>query len=204
MSVGGVVLAAGSSARMEREKLLLPFRGRPLLCHALDCMAASPVSNVLCVLGHRSDVVLPILRSYPFPRGIRFLENPHYASGRASSVRLALQSLPEGCEAAVFLPADMPLLRPEDVGTLVERFERTGAWLVVAVDESGVRAHPVLFARPLFPSLAALAGDESGHEIIRERWGVAEKVLVPRSRVLDVDTEEDYRRLLAEGEGGHA
>ena len=204
MSVGGVVLAAGSSARMEREKLLLPFRGRPLVCHALENMAASPVSIVLCVLGHRSDVTLPILRSYPFPRSIHFLENPQHASGRASSVRLAVRSLPVACEAAVFLPGDMPLLRPEEIGALVERFERTGAPLVVAVDESGERAHPVLFARGLFAPLVALAGDESGHGIIREHWSAAEKVLVPRSRVLDVDTEEDYQRLLAEWEDGHA
>jgi molybdenum cofactor cytidylyltransferase len=204
MSVVGVVLAAGSSTRMGREKLLLPFRGRPLVCHALTSMAASPVSAVFCVLGHRAGAVLPLLRSYPFPRDIRFLENRLHASGRASSVRLALESLPPGCEAAVFLPGDVPLLQPGDIGALVERFERTAAPLVVAVDESGERVHPVLFSRGLFPALGALTGDESGQGIIREHWSAAEKVVVPRSRALDVDTEEDYRRLLAEGDGGLA
>lgn len=204
MSVGGVVLAAGSSTRMGREKLLLPFRGKPLICHALHCMAASPVSVVLCVLGHRADAILPILRSYRFPRPIRFLENRRHASGRASSVRMALQFLPPECDAAVLLPGDVPLLRPEDVGALVDRFERTAAPLVVAVDESGERTHPVLFARRLFPALEALTGGESGHGIIQKRWSTAERVFVPRVRTLDVDTEEDYRRLLAEGDGEHA
>jgi molybdenum cofactor cytidylyltransferase len=204
MSVGGVILAAGSSTRMGRAKLLLPFRGRPLLCHALECMAASPVSAVLCVLGADSGALLSILRSYPFPRDIRFLDNPDYASGRASSLRLALKFLPAGCEAAVFLPGDVPLLRPGDIAGLIERFERTGAPLVVAVDESGERAHPVLFARKFFPALASLTGDESGQGIIREQWAFAEKVLVPRSRALDIDTEEDYRRLLAGENGGLA
>jgi molybdenum cofactor cytidylyltransferase len=116
-------------------------------------------------------------------------------------VRVGIESLPEKCAAAVFLPADMPLLRSEDVAALVARFERTGASIVVAVDEQGERAHPVLFARRLFPRLVALSGDESGQGLIHEHWAQAEKVTVPRRRSVDVDTEEDYRRLLTEEEG---
>jgi len=98
----------------------------------------------------------------------------------------------------------MPLLTGGDIAALVDRFEQTRAPLVVAVDRTGRRAHPVLFARPLFPRLAALKGDESGHALIRENWEVAERVPVPEDHILDVDTEEDYRRLLAREEGGHA
>ena len=36
----------------------------------------------------------------------------------------------------------------------------------------------------------------SGHGLILEMWPKAEKVTVPRSRVMDIDTEDDYRRLL--------
>ncbi len=204
MAVGGVVLAAGGSARMGRNKLLLPFRGSELLCHALKSMAASPVEPVCCVLGADSDAVLQALRPRPFPRPIRFLINPDHATGRASSVRLALESLPRECDAAVFLPGDMPLLTAGDIGALVERFERSHAPLVVAVDAAGERAHPVLFARRIFPRLAALQGDASGQALIQELWEAAEKVRVPDERVLDVDTEEDYRRLLARREGDHA
>lgn len=204
MAVGGVVLAAGGSARMGRNKLLLPFRGSELLCHALESLAASPVEPVCCVLGAESDAILRALRTHSFPRPIRFVVNPEHATGRASSVRIALESLPRECAAALFLPGDMPLLSSGDIGALVERFERTDAAVVVAVDEAGVRAHPVLFARRLFPRLAAIQGDGSGHALIREHWAAAEKVHVPGDHILDVDTEEDYRRLLARGEGGHA
>ncbi len=204
MSVGGVVLAAGCSTRMGRNKLLLPYRGGTLLSHALRCMADSPISPIICVLGFCADEILPAVHSCPSPREIRYLINPDHVSGRASSVRLGLEALPKECEAVVFLPGDMPLVLPADVGALVERFERTGAPIVVAVDEAGGRAHPVLFARRLFPRLAALEGDESGQGIIREHWDVAEKVSIARSRVLDVDTEEDYRRLLVEEKGEHA
>lgn len=189
---------------MGRNKLLLPFRGRPLVRHAIECLAAAPLSSVYCVLGHGADELRRELDAVPFPRAIRFVVNRDHASGRASSVRTGLEALPDGCAGALFLPGDMPLVRPADVAALVERFDRTGAPLVVAVDESGARAHPVLFARPLFARLRALTGDESGHAVIRDLWDAAEKVPVPRDRCLDVDTEEDYRRLLATEQGGHA
>lgn len=196
MHVGGVILAAGVSARMARPKLLLPFRGKPLLWHAVSCMASAPVAPVVCVLGHASADTGSVLRTYTFPQPILVRNNDVYASGRASSVRAGIDSLPDSCAAAVFLPGDMPLLQPQDVAALVERFQRTGASIVVAVDEAGDRAHPVLFARSLFPRLGALQGDESGHGLILEMWPKAEKVTVPRSRVMDIDTEDDYRRLL--------
>jgi len=189
---------------MGKDKLLLPYRGRPLLAHALQCMADSPVSPILCVLGCHADEILAAVNALPFPREIRYLVNRDYASGRASSLLSGLLAMPEQCEGAVFLPGDMPLLQAADVGALVERFERTRAPIVVAVDEAGERAHPVLFARRLFPRLAALEGDESGQGIIREHWDSAEKVPIAGTRVVDVDTEEDYRRLLVDEKGEHA
>ncbi len=185
-------------------KLLLPYKGRPLLCHALEALSAAGAAPVLCVLGFRSEAVLRAVRSCSPSRPIRFLVNPAYASGRASSVRLGLEALPESCEAAVLLPGDMPLVRPQDVRAVLERFEKSGAPLVVAVDEAGQRAHPVLFARRLFPRLSGLQGDESGQAIIRELWESAEKVLTPGHCGLDVDREEDYRHLLRRERRGHA
>jgi molybdenum cofactor cytidylyltransferase len=198
MQVGGVILAAGRSARMTRHKLLVPFRGRPLVCHSVACLAAAPVAPIVCVLGHRAEEIDSILRTYTFPRAILLRNNEAFESGRASSVRVGIESLPEECAAAVFLPGDMPLLLPGDVAALVERFEITGAPVVVAVDEAGNRAHPVLFARSLFPRLAALTGDESGHAVILALWEEAEKVTVAKSRVVDIDTEDDYRCLLSQ------
>ena len=204
MRIGGVVLAAGQSTRMGRMKLLLPYEGRPLVAAALEAMSSSGADPVLCVLGYRSAEVLEALRHVPFPGPIRFILNRKHETGRASSVRLAQRALPEECAGAVFLPGDMPLIRPSDIRSLIDRFEQTGAPIVVGVDEEGRRAHPVLFARRLFPRLAARGGDESGHALLQALWDDVEKVLVPANRVLDVDYEEDYRNLVGEVGSGRA
>ncbi len=204
MAVAGVVLAAGSSTRMGENKLLLPFRGRALVSCAVEAMAGAAVDPACCVLGADADEIRRALEPLPVSRPIQFLLNADHATGRASSVRAAITSLPPGCGAALFLPGDMPLVTSADITAVVRRFERTQAPIVVAVDETGARAHPVLFARPLFARLSALRGDESGHAILRELWDAAEKVPVAARRMVDVDDLEDYRRLLAQEEGDRA
>ena len=62
----------------------------------------------------------------------------------------------------------------------------------------GVPAHPVLFARSLFPELLALTGDEGARAVVRRHWEEALKIEM--EPLVDVDTEADYERFLkAEG-----
>ena len=53
-----VVLAAGAGVRMGTQKLLLPFRGKPLLAWTLDLVEGLPVERRLIVLGSHADTIL--------------------------------------------------------------------------------------------------------------------------------------------------
>lgn len=196
--IAGVLLAAGMSTRMGRNKLLLPVGGRPLAAWGLGALAGAGLDPVVCVLGHEAEAVQRALSSCHPGGRVRFVLNPDYATGRASSVRTALAHLPEECEAAVFLPGDLLGATPEGVRAIVARHRKTGYDLAVAVSAAGDRTHPVLFARKLFAALAALEGDESGQRILLERWDSAEKVPVSGDVPIDVDTPEDYRTLCRE------
>ena len=55
--VSAVVLAAGLSTRMGRNKLLLTFRDKPLVVHAVDTLLASKVGEIIVVLGHERCLV---------------------------------------------------------------------------------------------------------------------------------------------------
>ncbi len=52
-----IVPAAGMSTRLGRNKLLLPFKGQPLIAHAVDTLMASKVDEIIVVLGHEADQV---------------------------------------------------------------------------------------------------------------------------------------------------
>ena len=43
--------------RMGQKELLLTFKGKPLIAHAVDTLLASAVDEVVVVLGHDADKV---------------------------------------------------------------------------------------------------------------------------------------------------
>jgi len=55
--IGGIVLAAGESRRMGRNKLLLPLAGEPLVRRACRRGLAAGLDPLIVVLGHESERV---------------------------------------------------------------------------------------------------------------------------------------------------
>ncbi len=53
--IAGVVLAAGTSSRMGKNKLFLPLGGKSVLRRAVGTAAGAGLDPVLVVLGHESD-----------------------------------------------------------------------------------------------------------------------------------------------------
>jgi molybdenum cofactor cytidylyltransferase len=60
------------------------------------------------------------------------------------------------------------------------------------------RGNPVLFDRQTFPALAALEGDAGGRKVF-SKFPVIYVPWLDARAGLDVDTIEDYQRLLDEG-----
>jgi molybdenum cofactor cytidylyltransferase len=69
-----------------------------------------------------------------------------------------------------------------------------GAPLAVPVHEGRI-GHPVLFGRALWPELRELRGDEGARGVVRRHFAAAAVVAGEPTR--DLDTEADYRALLA-------
>jgi nicotine blue oxidoreductase len=135
------------------------------------------------------------LRETCEPYGFKVVENPHWAQGQSTSVRLGLQSLGPGAQAAVVLLADQPLVGAGAVGRLVAAFE-AGARVAVAT-YGGQPRNPALFSREVWPLLMAeLSGDEGARPFLRRHPKLVTPV--PCDGVgnpADVDTVEDLRRL---------
>ena len=102
--IGGMVLAAGLSSRMGRNKLIAPLRGKPLVRHAVEAALAAGLDPVMVVTGHerwRSKTRLAGLH-------VTFVHNPDYADGLSTSLRRGIAALPEECDGAMVLLGDMP------------------------------------------------------------------------------------------------
>lgn len=196
MSSAGVVLAAGASRRMGRAKQLLPVAGRPLLEGVVASACASRLDEVLVVVGARAD---EILAAVDLGRA-RALLNPDHAAGMSTSLRAGLAALGPNVERAVVILGDQPAISAELLDELLDLQDRSGL-PAAALSFDGLLHPPVVLRRELWGDLAALEGDVGCRAVIRARPELVAAVPVPGGlrHPVDVDTPEDYARLLGEG-----
>ncbi|MEX1258477.1 MAG: nucleotidyltransferase family protein [Gemmatimonadota bacterium] len=187
----GIILAAGSSSRMGRPKQLLPYRGKPLLQHTLD-LAAPLLPEVIVVLGHAADEIQSALT---FPSNARAVLNPDYASGQGASLRAGLASAGDGWSSAVILLGDQPGIGAEVLRMVLEEHKRSGA-PVVRTAYAGVPGHPVVLEQSVWQELGADSGDVGARAWIAMHPERVATIALPSPPPIEVDTEEDYLRLL--------
>lgn len=187
----GLVLAAGTSSRMGRQKLLLPVgEGMPLVRLSVERVLAAGLDEVVVVVGQDADPVTAALRGLP----VRTAVNPRYAEGQATSLQAGLAVVPPDAEAVVVALGDQPLPDPGAIGRLVDLFRRTGQPVVVTRYRDG-RGHPVLFAASVFDELRAVTGDQGGREVIARDPGRVADLVTDAPMPPDVDTWADYEAL---------
>lgn len=192
MSIAGVILAAGEASRMGRVKQLLPFKGKTVLQWVIDNAAASSLQRVVVVLGHCAGLIEPAIAG----EKVTVVVNEDYKSGQSSSVKAGMRALPEGSDAVLFLLGDQPLVAPETINRVLDAYRSTHSPIVLPVF-NGKRGNPVLFSRETFPALDALAGDSGARPLFEEYAARILQVQVDDPYIhFDVDTEEDYLRLL--------
>lgn len=203
VKIPGVILAAGEAKRFQTvskrqkkaNKLLLPFRGKPLIYHPLEEMLNSQLEPVLLVVGYEHERVIEALGELKHHPKLQIIFNEQWASGRASSVRAAIEKLPEDAPGALFLPGDMPLMKRSLIDLVASTFQETQRLCFPLY--KGEKGHPVAFPKALLSELASLSGDTSGFELIKKHWGEAVKLpLEDESTQFDLDAYEDYERLL--------
>lgn len=196
LSVCGIVLAAGAGTRMGgRVKQLLPLAGKPLLQHPIDAAAEAGILDLRIVLGHEADEIAAAIR---VPPGGEIVVNAQYADGQSTSLRAGLAAAPEGARAAVILLGDQPLVRIEAIREVIDWHWVHGSPVVRAAYR-GRPSHPVLLGRSAWAGVEALRGDVGARALTATHLGRVDLVEVGGEPPEDVDTPEDYERLVAGG-----
>src|SRR5437763_14069744 len=190
--VAGVVLAAGLSSRMGRNKMLLQLGGRSLVRRAVETAVAARLDPVLVVVGHEADRVEAELLGLSCTP----VQNRDYAAGMNTSLRAGIRALPGDVEGAVVLLGDMPLVEASMVRALVETFRRERPPLTISTYD-GVVAPPILYGRALFDELRALDAEAYGKSIVNAHRAQAGELRWPKEALTDLDIPEDLERVRA-------
>jgi molybdenum cofactor cytidylyltransferase len=183
VTVAAVVLAAGGGSRFvgATHKLLAPFRGRPVISWVLDEVVAAGFDEVLVITGaHALDDLVP-------PQ-VHRLDNPRWAEGQATSLRLATDAAEAAGHSAIVVGlGDQPL-----VPASAWRTVGAAAGAIVAADFDGRLRPPVKLDRSVWPLLPA-SGDEGARALMRSRPDLVCAVRCVGNPV-DIDTVEDLAR----------
>lgn len=199
--VSGVILAAGTSSRMGRPKLLLPVGSRPLLQYALDAAADSTLDEIVLVVGDAARELIGAVR-LPSRLPVRIAVNDDPAAGQSRSLQVGLRAVDPAAEAAAVLLGDQPGVTGRLIDRVVEAF-RMGETPVVRPVYSPTRrrvpGHPVLVARTIWSEVERLRGDAGLRQLLARRPDWLLEVPVDGDPPADVDTPESYRSILEAG-----
>lgn len=196
MEIYGLVLASGLSRRMGKQKLLLPLGKGTILEETLKKTKSSRLKDIYAVIpkndNFRKDVTLRC--------NVWTVLNPNPDEGMGTSLAIGIKHLPTTADAVVIMLADQPEIFIEDINRVYEYFSThsySKKMIVQTMYKDGRKGHPILFSKAFFRELTELTGDVGGKEIIRKNSKFVFTVKSPNCYPRDIDTPEDYKKLIA-------
>jgi molybdenum cofactor cytidylyltransferase len=198
--IAGLVLAGGASSRMGRAKALLPIGAECFVTRVVRSLSAAGLDRILVVAGDEAPAIRAAIESAGIAAQV--VAHPGWRAGQLSTLQAGLAAIePLGAEAVVMTLVDVPLFSPETVREVVAAWRRTGA-PIVRPARGGRHGHPVLFDRTMFAELHAADPAAGAKAVVRAHATEAVDLAVDDEGAFqDVDTPEDYARLIGSPTG---
>jgi molybdenum cofactor cytidylyltransferase len=194
-SFAGVILSAGASSRMGRDKALLPWRDGTFLSAAIR--ALQPTTElVIVVAGANAPQLQPIADAH----AAFLVINPDPQQGQFSSLQIGLQDvLNRGRDAAIVTLVDRPAADVETVQQVRSAFLLSDEQVWAAVpDYQGKHGHPYVIGREMIEAFLRAPTPSSARDV--EHANQAHIRYVPVNDPLvtaNVDTPEEFEKLRA-------
>lgn len=188
----GVVTAAGLSSRMGAFKPLLDLAGKPLICRTVESLLLGGVDQVIVVAGRNSAAITQALLPY---EQVQVVTNVHYANtAMFDSIKLGLEQLQQ-CDAILFLPGDVPCIRPETIQLLLQQWQQHRPDVLYPVYQEE-NWHPPVLHGALLPKLLQYQGEQGLKGALHTLCHGIEQLSVPDvGCTLDADYPADYEAL---------
>ncbi len=199
MEIAAVIPAAGRSSRFAgQNKLLLPIGEKPMIAAILDTVAEAGYSPIVVVTGCDEPDLHPVLGE----REVDTVSNPDWREGLAGSLHSGIAALPDTVDGALIMLGDMPLVQKSTLQALRTAFVTAGGARIVYPDYGGRQGNPVLFPARFFDDILKLQGDGGAKGLLRKYASDTMAIPVESEEILlDINSEEDYNRILALLEG---
>jgi molybdenum cofactor cytidylyltransferase len=183
-----IILAAGSSSRLGRPKQLLEYQGETLLNRTIR-IANEVSSNVCLVLGANFEIISKSILN----KQCKIIFNENWQTGMASSITKSIEHYFD-FEKLIIAICDQPFLNTNIFLELIEKSE-SSLKPIVASNYGNQLGVPILFNQLIYSSLQQLNGDKGARVILHKFVNDIAEIDFAKGE-LDVDTEEDWQRIL--------
>lgn len=187
--IWAIILAAGASTRMKRQKLLLPFNGKTIIENVIENVVKVVSSNVMVVLGSHSEEIQSLIEN----RNVQYCINENYLNGMLSSAICGFRALPLNAKAALVFLGDQPQIPPQATNLVINAWKKSGNGIIMPTF-NGRRGHPVLIETHYKSEIEKL-NPERGLKTLSEKYkdDVFEIECEIPEILRDIDTPEEYQ-----------
>ena len=193
-----IIPAAGHSRRMGQPKLLLPLGSETVLGRLLAVLRHPDIARTVVVV-RREDTELKAVVEAAGATAIQPAVDP---VEMRNSVEIALQFLaeqdrPTDEDGWILVPGDHPVLDTAAIDSLIRRWQASPCPILIPTFQ-GRRGHPTFFQGSLAAEVPRIPADCGLNWLVRQHAAEIIEHPVDCPAVLtDLDTPEDYARLLA-------
>ncbi|MFZ1729389.1 MAG: nucleotidyltransferase family protein [Bacteroidota bacterium] len=190
-----LILAAGEARRMGQPKMLLPYAGATIIEAVANTALASPVQQVVVVLGALEERIRLVLDHLP----VSIAVNRDFQLGMLSSIQCGLRMLTPDPGAVLLMLGDQPTVPVEVVESVIKAWEASDKGIVLPTYR-GRRGHPLLIDLRYREEILRIDPSAGMRALLSSHAGDVLEVPVDTSAILkDIDTPEDYAALTGDG-----
>lgn len=190
--VFAIVPAAGTSRRMGKPKLLLPWRGHTVIDSVLDAWTSSDVSSVIVVCRKEDSALISVCQNWSVDVVSPSEDPPDMKSSLQHAVSLLQDKhVPTDMDHWMVAPADLPTLDTAVINRVIHARDTAS---VVVPRFDGRASHPVLLPWSVSGGLWELNEDEGLNTLV-ERHPKRFVDFEESAYAQDIDTPEDYERM---------
>lgn len=193
MNVSAIIMAAGMSRRMKRNKLKMKICDKYIFEYIFETInKCRECFSEIIVVAKDEDI-----KRRAEKLDFKYLENEKAYFGQSSSLKMGIKNS-NSKSSFMFFVADQPFIRGDTIKGMIKIYKNNPNNIIVA-SYNGINGNPVIFPQIFRKQLLKMEGDTGGRLIIRSNPDKVLKMEVGcEIELIDIDTMEDYEAVIKE------
>jgi len=182
-----IVLAAGTSSRMGRPKLLLPWGKHTIIEETVDQVLEAGYDDVVVVVGPDREEMQELLAERP----VKVAYNLNFRAGMAGSIKAGVSFIDAAATAFAIVLGDQPRIKAKIHQLVLAQYRKSKMGICVPTYEGEI-GHPVIFSIDYRSRIFGLQGDNGARGLVeRDRDEVAFLELKAPEILPSINTPKD-------------